>query len=233
MILRLKYSKTPQGRFLSHLDLLRTMQRIFRRAGLPLAYSEGFNPHPKISYGSALAVGVTSDGEYLDVELREELSAPEVAKRIEPVLPPGIRLISVKELEGRQDSLMAIINMARYRVEAHLESAISQSDADEMIATLLEQENVLVTREGKKGLRNIDIRAGLYNVTAQVIEGKLFFLMDLQTGSEGNVRPEEVITWLSSQILKPKGIDIKGNLRIHRIGLFVRDKDRIRTPIED
>jgi len=233
MILRLKYSKTPQGRFLSHLDLLRTMQRIFRRAGLPLAYSEGFNPHPKISYGSALAVGVTSDGEYLDIELREELSASEVAKRIEPVVPPGIKLISVKELKGRQDSLMAIINMARYRVEAHLESAFSQNAADEMIATLLEQENVLVTREGKKGLRSIDIRAGIYNVTAQVAEEKIVFLMELQTGSEGNVRPEEIITWLSSQILEPKGIYIKGNLRIHRIGLFMKDKDRIRTPIED
>lgn len=233
MILRLKYCKTPEGRFLSHLDLLRTMQRVFRRAGLPLAYSEGFNPHPKISYGSALAVGVTSDGEYLDIELREEIAALEVAKRVDKVVPPGIKLLEVKELKGRPDALMAIINMASYRVEVNLERAVSQGDADEMLAKLLEQENILVTREGKKGLRNIDIRAGIYNVTAQVGEGKIIFLMDLQTGSEGNVRPEEIITWLSTQILQPKGIDIKGNLRIHRIGLFMRDNDGIRTPIED
>lgn len=233
MILRLKYCKTAQGRFLSHLDLLRTMQRIFRRAGIPLAYSEGFNPHPKISYGSALAVGVTSDGEYLDIELRQDMSATEVAQRLEPVVPPGIKVLAVKELAGRQDALMAIINLARYKVEVPLEGAVSQSDVDEMISFLLAQENILVDREGKKGLRSIDIRSGIINLTAQVTEGALIFLMEVQTGSEGNVRPEEIITWLRLKVLQPKGLELKGNLRIHRIGLFVRDKDGIKTPLED
>jgi len=232
MILRLKYSKTAQGRFLSHLDLLRTMQRIFRRAGLPLAYSEGFNPHPKISYGSALAVGVTSDGEYLDVELRQELPVAEIAARIAAVVPPGLKVLAVQELQGRQESLTAILNMARYQVEARLDRSLSQNEAEEMVAELLNQEKILVEREGKKGLRSIDIRAGIYQVSVQAAEQTLHFVLELQTGSAGNVRPEEILSWLAANVLNRKGIKLAGSLRIHRLGLYIKEQDSIRTPLE-
>ena len=78
MLLCLQYSKGEEARFLSHLDLMRAMERALRRARLPLAFSEGYNPHPRVAYASALAVGVTSEGEYLDLELEEDLSAQEV-----------------------------------------------------------------------------------------------------------------------------------------------------------
>jgi len=91
MRLCLKYSLEEEGCFLSHLDLMRLMERAFRRANLPLAFSEGFNPHPRVSFASALAVGVTSEGEYLDVQLRENIPIQEVQKRLNMALPSGIR----------------------------------------------------------------------------------------------------------------------------------------------
>jgi len=233
MIIRMKYRKTMQGRFLSHLDLLRTMQRVFRRAGLPLAYSEGFNPHPKISYGSALAVGVTSDGEYLDVELRQDLPLPEIKERLESAVPPGLEFLELKKLEGRQESLTAIINMARYRVETALEQEIPREQAKELAAILLQQEKIMVTREGKKGPRSIDIRPGIFHAESQAEGTTLSLILELQTGSEGNVRPEELVAWLKENVLEPRGYKLKGNLRIHRIGLFVKSPGGIRTPMED
>jgi radical SAM-linked protein len=233
MILRLKYAKNIQGRFLSHLDLQRTMQRLFRRAGLPLAYSEGFNPHPKISFGSALAVGVTSDGEYLDLELRQPMAAWEALEKMEAATPPGLKILTAQEIKNNRGSLTAQINLAKYRVEASLERPLRQADADSLASLLLGQETIPVIREGKKGPRSIDIREGIYDLSIKADGGTLIIFLDLQIGSAGNVRPEEVVCWLRTEGLRPRGTDIRGNLRIHRIGLFIKDKDGIKTPLDE
>lgn len=229
--MRIMYSKTNEGRFLSHLDLLRAVERAFRRAGLPLAYSEGYNPHPRISYGSALAVGVTSEAEYLDVELRQRVSAAEAAKRIEAALPPALKLVAVKELERQQPSLMAMINLARYQVTAQLSRPVSQDEANDIVQELLQQDSILITRKGKKGERIAGIRSGIYQMTAQAGGREVKFLLELQTGSTGNVRPEEVLVWLEKNILQARGVRIEGSLLIHRQGLFIKEGDRIRTPL--
>lgn len=226
MKIRLKYSKTEEGRFLSHLDLLRTVQRIIRRAGLPLAYSEGFNPHPKISYGSALAVGVTSEGEYLDFELRQEIPLTEIVRKLTQVMPSALQILEARELvgQGSKESLMALINLARYQVELSLKEELSQEKAQEMVDDLMKKEEISVQREGKKGLRVLDIRPGIYGLKAEVKGNTVVVLMDLQTGSNGNVRPEEVIETLGS--------DTCDNYQIHRIGLFIKETNRIRTPLD-
>ncbi|MFY9173850.1 MAG: TIGR03936 family radical SAM-associated protein [Peptococcia bacterium] len=234
MKVRLKYSKTEEGRFLSHLDLLRTMQRVIRRAGLPLAYSEGFNPHPKISYGSALAVGVTSDGEYLDFELREKVALDEIVRKLIQAMPPALAVLEAKEIVGRKskESLMAIINLARYQVELTLNKELSQQEAQEMVDHFLEKEEILVMREGKKGIRTTDIRPGIYSLSAETRGNVLILSMDLQTGSGGNVRPEEVVGGLKKEIIETSGLEPFGNYKIHRQGLFIKDGNRIRTPMD-
>lgn len=231
MILRIKYRKTPEGRFLSHLDLVRTMQRAFRRAHLPLAYSEGFNPHPKLSYGSALAVGVTSEGEYLDVELRNDLSVLELKDRLKEAMPPGLEILEIKILGDRKESLTALINLARYQVEIPVTKAIDPDKLEQAAADILSREQLEVMRHGKKGLRSIDIRKGIYGLKASGSENKIVLEMDLQTGSEGNVRPEEVAEAVKNAL----GSDTyfgEGGLCVHRLGLFVRTEERIRTPLE-
>ena len=92
MDVRIKYGKTEAGKFISHLDLSRAWERAFRRAQIPVAYSQGFNPHPKISFGSALAVGVTSSGEYLDVSLKKIIPLKEIKGELSKYLPKGWKL---------------------------------------------------------------------------------------------------------------------------------------------
>ncbi len=229
MLIRVKYAKTSEGRFLSHLDMARTMERAFRRARLPLAFSEGFNPHPKFSFGSALAVGVTSEGEYLDIELREDLPLEEIRSRLETALPPGLKLMEIKKLENREESLSARINMARYQVKSPLPHPVSQEQVDDTISAILAESVFSITRQGKKGPREVNIREGIFDLKGKVEDNVLWLEMDLQTGSEGNVRPDEVL-----QILRDRGkIPLGPFVCIHRQGLFIRQGDRIKTPMEE
>lgn len=232
MILRIQYIKTSQGRFMSHLDLVRTMQRAFQRAKLPLAYSEGFNPHPRISYGSALAVGVTSEGEYLDLELRENMNSDEVRGRLEEVLPPGLKLRELQEIKPGKESLSAAINMAQYQVEVPLEKSLSQEEVNEVITWVMAQPSLVVTRRGKKGPRSLDIREGICSLKGWMDKAALFLQMDLQMGSQGNVKPEEVVGVIREHGLEPMGARIVGNYRIHRLGLYIRQNNELKTPLE-
>lgn len=228
MLVRMKYSKTSAGRFMSHLDLLRTIERTFRRAGLPLAFSEGFNPHPKISFGSALAVGVTSDGEYLDVELREETALDSLESKLKAASPSGIEIIKVIELDQRNQSLTAQINMARYLVKVPLAQEMDTHKLQKLISLVMAQPSLCIVREGKKGIRQVDIRKGIHHLEGEIEGDEMILLMEVQTGSEGNVRPEEVV-----EILRKTGeIHLREGMQIHRSGLFIINGERIKTPLE-
>ena len=91
------FTKPDSVRFVSHLDTQRLFQRAFRRAGLPLAYSQGFNPHPLLSFATALSCGYTSDGEYFDVILSEPVEPEAFVTRVNAVLPEGMRIVSAVE----------------------------------------------------------------------------------------------------------------------------------------
>ena len=114
MHLRIKYGKTREGKFLSHLDLMRAWERAFRRGAIPLAFSQGFNPHPKISFGSALAVGITSSGEYMDVELKSFREIKEIKATLENYLPWG-KSLRYSRNRPCNASLMSRINRLNIR----------------------------------------------------------------------------------------------------------------------
>lgn len=228
MLLRIKYSKTPDGRFLSHLDLLRAMERAFRRADLPLLFSEGFNPHPRISYGSALAVGVTSDGEYLDVMLREKIPAGEIRSRLEQAMPPAIKILELQEIEAGTDSLTATINLARYTVRVRLLKPLNRQELDAVLSRVRAEPVFEVIRQGKKGAKKVDVRAGVFDLRGSVDDGVMTLKMDVKTGGEGSVRPEEVVEMVGR--LGPVGL--AQVVSIHREGLFIREEGRIKSPLE-
>lgn len=227
MIVRLKYSKTSEGRFMSHLDLLRTMERVFRRAKLPLAFSQGFNPHPKISFGSALAVGVTSEGEYMDVELSKELSLDFIKESLDAVMPSALKVLEIKNIESRKQCLMAAINAARYRVEIPLLQLITQGEIDKALTEARDVPTYHVERRGKKGLRKIDIKEGITSLTGEVVDNKLVLMMELHTGSKGNVKPEEVVQMIKELC----NFLLDDNIRIHRKGLYIEKDGQLITPM--
>src|SRR3990172_1576021 len=113
---RITFGKTEAMRFTGHLDLHRTWERTFRRAGLPLAYSEGFNPHPKINIGAALPLGCLSRGDLSDAWLERELEPVEVAASLRGAAPPGIEIEAVTRLEATEPVLQGQIEASVYEV---------------------------------------------------------------------------------------------------------------------
>ena len=120
MRVRLCFTKGPGVRFISHLDLMRTFERALRRAALPLALTQGYHPRPKLTFASALALGATSEAEYLDVECGLSGSAWDAIHRLNDVLPDDLRVTAAGEVPAAARPLMAIVDTAVPRTEAPL-----------------------------------------------------------------------------------------------------------------
>ncbi|HWG63700.1 MAG TPA: TIGR03936 family radical SAM-associated protein [Streptosporangiaceae bacterium] len=158
----IRYAKRGRMRFASHRDLARAIERGVRRARLPIAYSAGFTPHPKISYAGAAATGTASEAEYLELSLTEARAVSDVADRLNAALPDGIDVIDVTEAPG---SLSALELEASYW-EVRL-PGIRPDDADAAAGMFLATPSVEVERLTSKGTRRMDARAAV--VTMQVI----------------------------------------------------------------
>lgn len=152
--LRATYTKGEAVKYISHLDLARTVERVFRRARLPLVYSQGFSPRPKFAFASALPVGATGRAELLDVWLSPPLAPLEFAKRVAPQLPAGIELVEVREVDLRLPALQACVSHADYLVT--LEDA--PVDLGARIAALLARAAIPMERQRKGELRAYDLR---------------------------------------------------------------------------
>ena len=231
MLIRMQFCKTREGRFLSHLDLMHTWERVIRRSQLPLAYSQGFNPHPKINFASACAVGTTSDGEYMDMELTQELPVEQVKEMLQAVMPPAFRVSAMKVVSGKAPSLMSIIQRARYVLQLELVEEVSQEQLDAAVENFWQQEEIVIYRYKKnsKDKKPVNIRPGVYELELTA-EGKNALLhIQVQSGNEGNIRPEEVAYGLMATGMPM----VQHVVRIHRQGLYVLDeKDILLTPLD-
>ena len=231
MLIRMQFCKTREGRFLSHLDLMHTWERVIRRSQLPLAYSQGFNPHPKINFASACAVGTTSDGEYMDMELTQELPVEQVEEMLQAVMPPAFRVSAMKVVTGKAPSLMSIIQRARYVLRLELVEEAAQEQLDAAVERFWQQEEIEIYRYKKnsKDKKPVNIRPGVYELELTA-EGKNALLHILvQCGNEGNIRPEEVAYGLMATGMPM----VQHVVRIHRLGLYVLDeKGALLSPLD-
>lgn len=190
---RIAFSKGDEARFLSHLDVVKAFERAIRRAEIPIAFSEGFNPHPKMNFASALAVGVTSETEYLDIELKPETDVPDIAGMLARSLPVGLGVNSGQEVSEQSPSLMAKVNRAVYKVIAELTGPLDTEELQQKIAGFLGETEVVITKTTKKGPRQRDIRPGILSLDGIIRGACAEFTLTTVAGSDGNVRPEEVI----------------------------------------
>ena len=231
MRVRIKYGKPNAGRFLSHLDLMHAWERAIRRTEAPLAFSQGYNPHPKLAFGSALSVGTTSDGEYMDVELEKPIDAALWEKALRDTLPPALTLMEMAVINDKSPALMSIIDRARYQVTVNVAQSLTQEACEAIIARFLAQEqvNVLRFKKNSREKRSVDIRPGIFELTASVSpEGRQIVLeMLLKTGSVGNVRPDEVVLGLMQAGLSA----VEEIERIHRLGLYVEQEGELVSPL--
>ena len=220
MKLRAALTKGEAIRFISHLDYAALVERAIRRAKLPVAYSEGFNPHMKFSFASALAVGVTSEAEVMDVELSRPLSQPEAWDRLAAALPPGVRLLRLVPYEGRAKSLMAAVDRAEYRVR--LPYAGTEEAARRAVAAFFAAPEVVYRRVLPKKTREVDAKAYVKEMRAEKEGEELILHIAIAVTPSGSLKPGEVIELLVQDFglaVEPK------EAKIHRTALLSGGRD--------
>lgn len=191
-VIRFQFSRGSEVRFLSHLDLVRTMERAIRRAGLPMAYSEGFTPRPIMSYGYALPVGILSEAEYGDFTFAVDLDPEEFVRCYNQHLPKGLEVLWAERLPEKTPTLMGEINAASWRLFLP-----QTSGGPEQIKARWEWlqgvDSFVVKRDTKKGSREIDIRPFLFDVY-EIAPSSIGTVFDCLCGlgNEANLRMEEL-----------------------------------------
>ena len=149
-IMRVKFKKEGDMIYISHLDLQRTLQRAFRRAEIQLCYSQGFNPHPKMSYGNALALGTESQGEYVDIEVEDELTEKEFLEKIAPELPVGLEFVKCKEIDKTVPALSSVIEWGEYLFTIPLERKLSKEFVKSKVLDFMGKEEIIITLPKRK-----------------------------------------------------------------------------------
>jgi radical SAM-linked protein len=189
---RITFARDRAIRFVGHLDLAKTWERILRRAGLPVAYSQGFHPLPKITFASALPVGCTSEAEVMDVVLAEPVDSADMAARLAPALPSGIAITSIAEVPLNAPALQAVLRWAEYVV------AVETDESQEQIASktqaFLAAPTLLRERRGK----SYDLRPLVLSLTVQAVPpSSAQLVMRLRADANaGTGRPDEVLAAL-------------------------------------
>lgn len=179
---RMVYGKTGRARYISHLDLMRAMQRVFKRSGIPLWYTQGFNPHAYLMFPLALPLGTDSSIEILDVALTEELSFDDIKDRLNANMPEGLTIHSVSKPVMKHTEIHA----AEYTIK--LKCSVSPEQTVNSFNDMLSQEKIEVEkRTKKKGVNLVDIKPHITLVSAAVVEDKAVIDVILPAGSEFNL----------------------------------------------
>jgi radical SAM-linked protein len=218
---RVKYRKTRIARFLSHLDLMRATLRSVRRAGLPLAYSQGIRPRPKLSFGPPLSVGTSGLAEFFDLQLSRGYPG-NLAAALARHMPPGIDVIDAKPIYSKARSLCELITSATYRIEGLAPSILERAESN--LAEIMARDEVVVRRTTGGKDCEVDIRP--YIASLRVTDGPVLE-MTLKLTNKGTARPMEVLREGLAQI----AVD-PGYLQIERTDLLVDWDGVARSPMD-
>jgi len=190
--LRIRYAKRGRLRFTSHRDFSRAFERALFRARVPMAYSSGFNPHPRISYAGAAPTGSASEAEYLEIGLAETVEPAAIQAALDASMPDGLDVLDVVESAG--GGLADLLVASHWAIE--LPDA-SPGDAERAVTAFLALESVSVERMTKKGMREFDCRAPVVSLAAAAAgEGSRLDLV--LRHAVPAVRPDDVLTGLRS-----------------------------------
>ncbi len=192
--LRLRYAKRGPLRFASHRDLARALERALRRAGVPMAFSAGFSPHPKISYVGAAPTGAASEAEYLEIGLSRRCDPDEVRAALDASLPPGIDVVECVEAAEGTGSLADRIDAARWAIEL---PGIEPAELSAALAAFLDRDEVTVAKRTKNGLRDVDARGPVAAASAGGEAGRAILHVVVRQVTPA-VRPDDVVAALAA-----------------------------------
>lgn len=225
--LRFRFSRNEGLKYLAHLDILRVFERALKRSGLNVSYSQGFNPRQKLIFGLPMSIGLTSEAEYADIELEEDVTPEYFIETLNRSLPDGIRIQEAVELKCK-DNIMNQIASARYTVTFETTEDISHEEMENLIYRMLSKEEIFVEKKTKKGLRQVNIRQMIFSISARE-RGRRCFELEafLSAGAENNLRAD----LLMDALKKETGLDIK-ILSIHRKALYASTFNEWKNPLE-
>ena len=206
----MRYAKRGRLRFTSHRDFSRAFERALVRARIPMAYSSGFNPHPRISYAGASPTGAASEAEYLEIGLAEVVDPARLSADLDAALPEGLDVLEV--VEATPGSLADRLETSRWRIDL---AGVPVEVAEQAVAAFLARDSVAVERMTKKGLRTFDSRAAVLGLTVTAYDGQAAGsrLDVVVRHTVPAVRPDDVLTALA-QVggLEPAGAPLMTRL---------------------
>ena len=222
MRVRVRFSKLGKIRWTSHRDVARMWERAFRRTALPLAYTQGFSPRPKVSFGLALPTGHESVAEYLDLELAADRDAAEVdisslPARLSLALPAGIDVQAVSVIDDRAGSLQEEVTSCTWLVEA---ASVSPAELSGLVEQALAADSLVITRQRKGRDVTDDVRSAIVSIEASATEPVL--LCELATQPRG-LRPSEMLTAIAP------GLE---EARVRRLHQWIQRDGASREPLE-
>ncbi len=214
----IKFTKESEIKFISHLDLMRTLQRAIRRAELPVEYSKGFNPHMNLSIAQPLSVGVYSEGEYMDLVLREEMEEREIMDKLNKSCPRGIRILSVHKVIQKGDKkvpqAMALIDAASYTIKIKYNSL---DKLEKSMKELLNMPQWVTVKKSKKGEKEVDIKALIKDFKYWIKDDYLVIKTTIACGSKENLSAELISNYIKE---KTEAADLDAFVQIKREEMF-------------
>jgi len=184
-----KYSKSNEAIYVSHLDVQRSMQRTLRRSGLPIKYTLGFHPHVALTFALPLSVAVESMGEYMEFSLVEYVKPEIIKARINEVIAPGFYAEGCGYISDEYKSLMSTVAMCEWLVKI---KSLSQSEMEKKIKEIKDTTELMVEKHTKKGFTTVDIRNGIIDMVP-VVDLPNVVNMKLSSGGKLNVSPKMVL----------------------------------------
>ena len=189
MKIRIKFAKQGVMKFIGHLDIMRYFQKAMRRGDIDIAFTEGFSPHMIMSFAAPLGVGTTSNGEYVDIEIRTPISSAQAVKQLNDVMVEGMEILSFRQIpDGKASKAMSLVAAADYTVQFR-EGYEPQEGWEEKIRAFFLKDTITVLKKTKKSEVETDIKPMIYDLS--VNDKKVF--MRLATGSAANLKPELVM----------------------------------------
>lgn len=207
---RIQYSQDDRVKFISHLDFLRTVNRIFERSKLPLKFSNGFNPHTIMTIGLPLSVGTTSSCDVLDIELTEDMDTAYMRDLLNKNSPDGIRFLKIRNAEN----LKPLFN-----IDSAIYIARFDSNKEIDIASFVAEKSIIIEKKSKRGMKEVNIKDFIRDMKPVDTEDFMYAAeMHLNAGNFSNIKPELVLSTLAEYC----GAEFF-NININREKIFFED----------
>ncbi len=220
--IRARYEKKGRVKYLGHLEMIKVFERAFRRIEIPLKYTEGFNPHPKMSFALPSSVGFSSMGEYIDVELTEALAIDEFIEKINLSLPDGLNVIAGGYVNIKAKSLMSLVDYSEFKIDFPFDE-VKNKDSILQLGKILESGPIPAQKRTKSGkIVEKNLKDDIHDCEIVNFENNQIVLkVLLSAGSRGNLNPLFLLKGLGEKT----GWDIDPRkVNVFRIDLLSNDE---------